>query len=102
MKTTIDLYDPAVVAAYAERPHIIEQALADIIIDRIDPAWPDLESELEARVELAVLDAYDVWGEDDDEMPLLVELYESGTLEVDRVVELAFDIISENSLTASH
>lgn len=105
MKTIIDLYDPAVVAAYAERPHIIEQALADLIIDRVDPTWPDLETELESRVERAVLEAYDPWHEDEDEdeeMPLLVELYESGIVGVDRVVELALDIISENKSAAKH
>ncbi|MBJ6986069.1 hypothetical protein [Devosia sp. MC521] len=101
MKTIIDLYDPAVIAAYAERPHIIELALADLIIERIDPTWPNLETELESSVEQAVLEAYDPWDED-EEMPLLVKLYESGTVDVDRVVDLALDIISENKSAASH
>lgn len=83
MKPIIDIYNPAVIASYADRPHVIEQALADLIIGGADPKWPDLEHELEARIELAV---YEAW-EDDEPAPQIFTMYQNGEIDIEAIVE---------------
>jgi hypothetical protein len=94
----IELYNDALVRAYADRPHLLEQALAELVIDTTHPDDLTDEDEIACFVEMEIR-SFDERDEDADEEygSVIEELFETGVVCIDTVVEIVQHLLQDEA-----
>ena len=85
----IELYNDALVRTYADRPHLLEQALAELVIETAHPDDLKDDDEIACFVEMEIR-SFDEREDDDDEEygSVIEEFFETGVVCIDTIVEI--------------
>jgi len=94
----IELYNDDLVRTYADRPHLLEQALAELVIETAHPDDLGDGDEIACFVEMEIR-SFDERDEDDDEEygSVIEELFETGVVCIDTVVEIVQHLLQDEA-----